>query len=725
MPERAGSVEVGKIKKRNVVFGGITWVPRFLAITGHNLNVLKPRLVGSGYALVGTFDLLHTRVTKETDEFDDDARARGEVHCIKLEAQGAGGGGYRLWMRLRTKDERECSEWARAFKQAAAPGDTQNEGMARIHDALLRSSGSPDMARRASTTAATECDDDDESKDESKSGGAESRGTEGSKEGHAAAATPAMGQPFLGRQVSYTIMDDEELSTQQTRTLLEARHALPTHLTEGAVRTLLAHFRWDTARLAEAWASEGGPRALEEELRLALFTTREGELQRGSSDSDSDGGEAGGKQGASGEAENGKAVDVKAALREASVESAGTSASNLIVAALKHEEMVPAPPGIPPVEPSSPAAEEEKKEEEEDEEEEELCCEICYCDWPREDFMQLSCGHRFCKNCWKGHLTAQLTNGREAAMQATCMEDKCCVAVTDELYRTVLPAREWDKVLNFRKQAFVEQNQAVRWCVNPKCDAAIYWKRSNVSRNIECRCGARFCFSCGKAPHYPATCAQFDAWAEKHKKQDGEDKIRAQERKWLEDNTKPCPKCKTPIEKNKGCNHMTCYKCKHNWCWICLGPWSEHGSSTGGYYQCNVFDAKAYNAKMKELRTQEFSGDRYTHYLRRSDAHETSGGFALRLLERTKKSKAASGLDLGYVIATTERVLELREVLRWSYVFGFYLGEGIHCDYFEGLQVRCVSNFPFAPLLALHCARYPSRFVVFLLIFDGCCCVLL
>ena len=39
--------------------------------------------------------------------------------------------------------------------------------------------------------------------------------------------------------------------------------------------------------------------------------------------------------------------------------------------------------------------------------------------------------------------------------------------------------------------------------------------------------------------------------------------------KWIMDNTKKCPKCGNAIEKNKGCNHMTC-KCKYEFCWYCL-----------------------------------------------------------------------------------------------------------------------------------------------------------
>ena len=31
----------------------------------------------------------------------------------------------------------------------------------------------------------------------------------------------------------------------------------------------------------------------------------------------------------------------------------------------------------------------------------------------------------------------------------------------------------------------------------------------------------------------------------------------------------------------------TCSQCRHEFCWLCQGAWSDHGERTGGFYACN------------------------------------------------------------------------------------------------------------------------------------------
>ncbi|CAM9980184.1 unnamed protein product [Ectocarpus sp. 4 AP-2014] len=38
--------------------------------------------------------------------------------------------------------------------------------------------------------------------------------------------------------------------------------------------------------------------------------------------------------------------------------------------------------------------------------------------------------------------------------------------------------------------------------------------------------------------------------------------------------TKPCPNCEVATEKNRGCKHMVCSMCNHEYCWICRSEWT-------------------------------------------------------------------------------------------------------------------------------------------------------
>jgi len=73
--------------------------------------------------------------------------------------------------------------------------------------------------------------------------------------------------------------------------------------------------------------------------------------------------------------------------------------------------------------------------------------------------------------------------------------------------------------------------------------------------------------------------------AERERAQRGEDIKRRQKEEnaslaTMQKTTKLCPGpgCKWPIEKNDGCAHMKCIKCRHEFCWPCLGNWTGHGS---------------------------------------------------------------------------------------------------------------------------------------------------
>ena len=158
-------------------------------------------------------------------------------------------------------------------------------------------------------------------------------------------------------------------------------------------------------------------------------------------------------------------------------------------------------------------------------------------------------------------------------------------------------------------RTYVDDAPTLRWCPSPGCEnavsAAVPAKalRSLVP-TVRCACGTEFCFGCAEAPgHEPAICKVAGLWLRKCRDD-------SETANWISANTKECPKCNSTIEKNGGCNHMTCRKCKYEWCWICAGPWSEHGNS---WYNCNRFDEKSGTEARSDQAKSRAQLERYLH----------------------------------------------------------------------------------------------------------------
>eukprot|EP01035_Chromulina_nebulosa_P018256 gene18256-23931_t len=157
------------------------------------------------------------------------------------------------------------------------------------------------------------------------------------------------------------------------------------------------------------------------------------------------------------------------------------------------------------------------------------------------------------------------------------------------------------------------QPLSMKWCPVPDC-GAIVRTTSNVNENdssdlvrdmtnlppksMICHNNHSFCLSCGLEAHSPCACKDWKIWVDKVKEEitavndgltgsgKGDDIANAL---WMAANTKKCPRCTSPIEKDEGCNHMSCRKCKHEFCWICMQDWTLHSNNTGGFFQCNRY----------------------------------------------------------------------------------------------------------------------------------------
>jgi hypothetical protein len=79
-------------------------------------------------------------------------------------------------------------------------------------------------------------------------------------------------------------------------------------------------------------------------------------------------------------------------------------------------------------------------------------------------------------------------------------------------------------------------------------------------------CGQKYCTKCLK-PHNPDVirCENLESAA-------NQDVMSKLDQAVIEATTRPCPICKTRIEKNEGCQAVRCSACGHQFCWDCGAP---------------------------------------------------------------------------------------------------------------------------------------------------------
>ena len=98
----------------------------------------------------------------------------------------------------------------------------------------------------------------------------------------------------------------------------------------------------------------------------------------------------------------------------------------------------------------------------------------------------------------------------------------------------------------------------MRWCASPTCETHMRAPNDTVKYLTCPTCGTEVCFACKEVWHgenvscNDALGKELQAWIEENR-----------------DRVSQCPCCKSRIEKTSGCNHMTCYFCKYEFCWAC------------------------------------------------------------------------------------------------------------------------------------------------------------
>ena len=188
-------------------------------------------------------------------------------------------------------------------------------------------------------------------------------------------------------------------------------------------------------------------------------------------------------------------------------------------------------------------------------------CEICFCTREKLELMP-NCSHKFCEDCIVQYLKNSIENNSSKLLALTCPESSCNKTLSNSFIKSKLrnDLILLEKYKRFSNNLKYRGNSSYKPCIRVNCD--YFAKKQFFGDKMVCVCGQMMCYKCKKEWHPGAPCNQV---------YNEEDFTIYQ----IENRTKSCPKCQIIIKKDLGCNHMTCLKCHHEFCWICYSEWDK------------------------------------------------------------------------------------------------------------------------------------------------------
>ncbi|TAQ88724.1 hypothetical protein B7494_g2990 [Chlorociboria aeruginascens] len=203
-------------------------------------------------------------------------------------------------------------------------------------------------------------------------------------------------------------------------------------------------------------------------------------------------------------------------------------------------------------------------------------CPVCWTE--PTDPLTMTCGHTYCQDCF----TSQAASGEDIPFRCYGAEGKCTHIFSMKELRSMLSFTAFEKLLEGSFETYIRTHpKDFQYCPTPDCPQI--YRVTTTGETFTCSsCLTPICTTCNVISHDGMSCEEF-----KDLTSEGTKAFQ----KWKKENdVRDCPTCKTPIQKDFGCNHMECRQCKWHICWFCMEVFNQskdcynHMTSAHGNY---------------------------------------------------------------------------------------------------------------------------------------------
>ncbi|KAL4493196.1 hypothetical protein ABPG73_007003 [Tetrahymena malaccensis] len=193
-------------------------------------------------------------------------------------------------------------------------------------------------------------------------------------------------------------------------------------------------------------------------------------------------------------------------------------------------------------------------------------CDICVEEMNANTFQALGCKDKYHKKCLEEYFKVEIYQKK---LPIKCPNHLCQYSIQPSEIKQILEKQDYEKYEQFQLENYIDFNksQVFQRCLTPNCEY-LFIKEIEIDKFNCPTCYQEYCLVCQCKYHTSQSCKEYQM-AENLKKLDEQFDNLVKDKKY-----KQCSKCQMYVEKNQGCNHMTC-RCKYEFCYVCGGPYNQ------------------------------------------------------------------------------------------------------------------------------------------------------